>query len=88
LFSTTCHPQTDGQTEVVNMTLSTMLRDVLKKNIKLWEECLSHVEFGYNRSLHSTTKMCPIEIVYALLPHAPIDLMPLPSSKKLNFDPK
>jgi hypothetical protein len=88
LFSTTCHSQTDGQTEVVNMTLSTMLRDVLKKNIKLWEECLPHVEFGYNRSLHSTTKMCPFEIVYALLPHAPIDLMPLPSSKKLNFDPK
>jgi hypothetical protein len=88
LFSTTCHPQTDGQTEVVNMTLSTMLRVVLKKNIKMREECLPHVEFAYNRSLHSTTKMCPFEIVYGLLPHAPIDLMPLPSSEKLNFDAK
>jgi hypothetical protein len=38
LFSTTCHPQTDGQTEVMNTTLSTMLRVVLKKNIKMWEE--------------------------------------------------
>jgi hypothetical protein len=88
LFFTTCHPQIDGQTEVVNRILSTMLRAVLKKNIKMWEECLPHVDFAYNCSLHSTTKMCSFEIVYDLLPHAPIDLMPLPSSKKFNFDAK
>jgi hypothetical protein len=67
LFSTSCHPQTNGQAEVVNMTLSTMLRVVLKKNIKMWEECLPHVEFTYNCSLYSTTKMCPFEIVYGFL---------------------
>src|SRR3954454_20343937 len=88
LFSTTCHPQTDGQTEVVNRTLSTMLRAVLKSNLKMWEECLPHIEFAYNRSLHSTTKMCPFEIVYGFLPRAPIDLLPLPSSEKVNFDAK
>jgi hypothetical protein len=86
LFSTNYHPQTNGQTDVVNRTLSTMLRVVLKKNIKMWEECLPHVQFAYNRSLHSTTKMCPFEIVYGFWPHAPIDLMPLPSYEKLNFD--
>ena len=86
LFSTKCHPQTDGQTEVVNRTLPTMLRAVLKKNIKMWEDCLPHIEFAYNRSMHSTTKMCPFQIVYGFLPRAPIDLMPLPSSEKLNFD--
>jgi hypothetical protein len=63
-----------------------MLRAVLKKNIKIREECLHHVEFAYNRSLHSTTKMCPFKIVYDFLPHALIDLMPLPSSEKLNFN--
>ena len=45
LFSTICHPQTDGQTEVVNRTLSTMLRAILKHNLKMWEECLPYVEF-------------------------------------------
>jgi hypothetical protein len=64
LFSTTCHPQTDGQTEVVNRTLSTILRAVMKKNLKLWEDCLPHVEFAYNRAVHSTTNSCPFEIVY------------------------
>ena len=52
------------------------------------EECLPHIEFAYNRSLHSTTKMCPFEIVYGFLPRAPIDLLPLPSSEKVNFDAK
>jgi hypothetical protein len=63
-----------------------MLRAVLKNNIKMWEECLPHIEFAYNRSLHSTTKMCPFQIVYDFLPRAPIDLLPLPASENLNFD--
>ncbi|KAK1616723.1 hypothetical protein QYE76_022240 [Lolium multiflorum] len=63
LFSTTCHPQTDGQTEVVNRTLSQLLRSMIKKNLKEWEECLPHVEFAYNRAVHSTTELCPFEVV-------------------------
>jgi len=86
LFSTTCHPQTDGQTEVVNHTLSTMLRAVLKKNLKLWEDCLPHVEFAYNRAVHSTTNSCPFEIVYGFKPHTPMDLLPLPLQEQVNLD--
>ena len=86
LFSTICHPQTDGQTEIVNRTLSTMLRAVLKKNLKLWEQSLPHVEFAYNRAVHSTTKFCPFEIVYGFKPTAPIDLLPLTMQERVNFD--
>jgi hypothetical protein len=86
LFSTTCHPQTDGQTKVVNHTLSTMLRAVLKDNLRLWEECLPHIEFAYNRSIHSTTKLSPFMVVYGFNPRAPIDLLPLPPSKIVNLD--
>src|SRR5438128_5600416 len=86
LFSTTCHPQTDGQTEVVNRTLSTMLRAILKSNLRLWEECLPYIEFAYNRSVHSTTKVSPFQVVYGFNPRAPIDLLPLPPSETINLD--
>jgi hypothetical protein len=86
LFSTTCHPQTDGQTKVVNHTLSTMLRAILKTNLKLWEECLPHIKFAYNRSVHCTMKVSPFQVVYGFNPCAPIDLLPLPSSETTCFD--
>lgn len=76
LFSTTCHPQTDDQTEVINRTLSTILWAILKTNLKLWEECLMHIEFAYNRSVYSTTKVSPFRVVYGFNPRAPIDLLP------------
>ena len=86
LFSTTCHPQTDGQTEVVNRTLSTLLRAVIKTNIKSWEECLPHVEFAYNRSVHSATQFSPFEIVYGFNPLTPLDLSHLPVHEHTNLD--
>jgi hypothetical protein len=86
LFSTTCHPQTDGQTEVMNRTLSMLLRTMVKKNLKDWEECLPHVEFAYNRAVHSTTNLCPFEIVYGFKPIAPIDLLPLPLQERTNME--
>ena len=52
-----------------------MLRAILKKNLKMWEQCLAHIEFTYNRS-------------DGFIPRAPIDLLPLSSSEKVNFDAK
>ena len=86
LFSTTCHPQTDGQTEVVNRTLSTLLRAMIKKNLTEWEECLPHVEFAYNRAVHSTTQLCPFEVVYGFKPITPLDLLPLPIQERVNME--
>ncbi|KAK1695641.1 hypothetical protein QYE76_012338 [Lolium multiflorum] len=86
LFSTTCHPQTDGQTEVVNRSLSQLLRSMIKKNLKEWEECLSHVEFAYNRAVHSTMELCPFEVVYGFKPITPLDLLPLPIHERVNME--
>jgi hypothetical protein len=50
---------------------------VLDKNLKLWEDCLPHVEFAYNRATHSSTKLCPFQVVYGYIPRVPIDLLTL-----------
>ncbi|OMO89160.1 reverse transcriptase [Corchorus capsularis] len=86
LFSTTCHPQTDGQTKVVNRTLSTLLRALIKKNLRTWEDCLPHVEFAYNQSIHSTTGCSPFETVYGFNPLNPLDLLSLPLSVQVDMD--
>jgi hypothetical protein len=88
LFSIACHPQTDGQTEVVNRTLSSLLRDIIKKNLKTWEDCFPRVEFAYNRSIHSATKFSPFEIVYGFNSLSPLDLTHLPLSERVNLDGK
>jgi len=55
---------------------------MVKKNLMVWEECLPHVEFEYNREVHSNTNMCPFEIVYGFKAIAPIDLLPLPLQER------
>ena len=65
-----------------------MLQAILKQYLKMWEECLPHVEFAYNRAEHSTTKVSPFQVVYGFNPRAPIDLLPLPITKRVHSDAK
>ena len=80
------HPQTDGQTEVKNRTLPALLRVLIKKNIKEWEECLPIAEYAYNRARHSTTVKSPFEVVYGFNPLSPLDILPLPLQEHINMD--
>jgi len=50
LYNTTCHPQTDGQTEVTNRTQPALMRTMVQKNLKKWDIKLPHAEFAYNRT--------------------------------------
>ena len=86
LFSSISHSQTDGQIEVINRIVSMLLRVLIKKNIRTWEECLSHVEFAYYHSVHSATQFLPFEVVYHFNPLTPMDLMSLPLSERVSLD--
>ena len=44
------------------------------------------MEFAYNRAVHSTTNMCPFEVVYGFKPLALIDLLPLPLQERSNME--
>jgi hypothetical protein len=72
---TAFHPQTDGQTKVVNRTMVLFLRGYCSKHPKLWDEEIPYVHHAYNRSLHSSTQSSPFETCFGYLPKVPLDLM-------------
>jgi hypothetical protein len=84
-YSTSFHPQTDGQTEVVNWSLGNLLRCLIKENPREWEAILPLAEFAFNASINRTTQSSPFEVVYGLQPAGVADLLPLPLPTKSNL---
>ncbi|KAK8945232.1 hypothetical protein KSP39_PZI008141 [Platanthera zijinensis] len=64
LFSTTFHPQTDGQSERTIQFLEDLLRMVVLDLKGSWEKYLTLVEFAYNNSYQSSIQMEPFEALY------------------------
>ena len=57
--STSYHPQTDGQTEVVNRSLGDLLRSLVTEHHTSWDQILPQAEFAYNDSMNRSTGKSP-----------------------------
>jgi hypothetical protein len=60
-FSTTYHPESDGQTERVNQVIEGMLRMYVMDKPSKWEDYLHFIEFAYNNGYQTSLKMSPFE---------------------------
>jgi hypothetical protein len=74
--STAYHPQSDGQTEVVNKCLETYLRCMCSSQPTSWSQWLSLAEWWYNTNYHTAIRTTPYEVVYGQPP--PVHLPYLP----------
>lgn len=74
-LSTSKHPQTDGQTEVMNQHLETMLRAYISKDQKDWVQWWDVLQFAYNNATHSSHKSTPAQLLIRYKPRSPLDYL-------------
>jgi hypothetical protein len=66
--SSSYHPQSDGQTEIVNKCLEGYLRCFVSDKQAQWFKWLPLAEWWYNTSFHTATKMTPFMALYGYHP--------------------
>ncbi|MCO5552094.1 hypothetical protein L7F22_005604 [Adiantum nelumboides] len=64
-FSSTYHPQTDGQSEIANLTILDLLKFYVTEvdQRSQWEKYLPLVEYAYNNTIHTSTGKAPFEVI-------------------------
>lgn len=67
-MSTPYHPQTDGQVERLNETLSSMLRHFVSVRQTDWDSKLPILALAYNNRRHSSSSFSPYELVFGQHP--------------------
>ncbi|GBG72695.1 hypothetical protein CBR_g12263 [Chara braunii] len=73
-FSSSYHPQTDGQTEVTSRTLGDILREIVHDD-QQWDLHLAHAEIAYNHAVSPATGMSPYYCDLDYHPRVPADFL-------------
>ena len=62
--STSYHPQSDGQTEIVNKWIEGYLRNYVTGQQRTWIKWLHLGEYCYNTTYHMSIRMTPFKALY------------------------
>ena len=82
-FSSSYHPQTDGQTEAVNWALDMYLCCFTSSRPKEWVQWVPWAEFCYNTSLHASTRKTPFKVCMEESPPTCFPMFPVHQKLKL-----
>jgi hypothetical protein len=69
------HPETDGQTEVMNRITLQVLRSLIRPDQRDWDLRLPRVESAYNSSVHPATARTPQSLQFGWKPRMPVDFL-------------
>lgn len=72
-LSTAYHPQTDGQTEIMNQYLDQRLRPFVNHYQDNWSDLLPMMDYAQLTLPHSSIGMSPFELLYGRLPRTSFD---------------
>lgn len=75
MTTTACHPQTNGQTERCNKTITGRLRHYIRERQDDWDTFVQPQTYVYNSQTHSTTNTTPFNLILTREPPAAFEIL-------------
>ena len=86
-FSAVAHPQANGQVEVVNKVLKTIIKKKLEKSKGAWVDELPTALWAYRTSYKTATGHTPFTLAYGAEAMLPVEMV-VTSHRMIHYDPE